>query len=55
MVKWLGFAGGYGHLRYRGWQWQPIPSDRAVRVDMEPYVVNQPPKNGRPKASRRKS
>jgi anaerobic selenocysteine-containing dehydrogenase len=39
MVKWLGFAGGYGHVRYRGWQWQPIPSDRAVRVDIEPYTV----------------
>ncbi len=34
MVKWLGFAGGYGHLRYRGGGWQPVPVDRAVRVDI---------------------
>jgi nitrate reductase alpha subunit len=34
-VKWLGFAGGYGHLRYRPTSWQPIPADRAVRVDVE--------------------
>ncbi len=34
-VKWLGFAGGYGHLTYRPTSWQPIPADRAVRVDVE--------------------
>ncbi len=34
-VKWLGLAGGYGHLTYRPFSWQPIPSDRAVRVDVE--------------------
>ena len=33
-VKWLGFAGGYGHLQYRPLAWQPIPADRAVRVDL---------------------
>ena len=32
MVKWLHFAGGYGHLRYWPIQWQPTPVDRAVRV-----------------------
>jgi anaerobic selenocysteine-containing dehydrogenase len=32
MVKWLHFAGGYGHLRYRPLQWQPVPFDRGVRV-----------------------
>ena len=36
MVKWLHFAGGYGHLRYRALHWQPIPIDRGVRVDVEP-------------------
>ena len=46
MIKWLGFAGGYGHLRYRGWQWQPIPSDRAVRLDIEPYDVKPPARGG---------
>jgi hypothetical protein len=34
-VKHLGFAGGYGHLKYRPLSWQPIPADRAVRVDLE--------------------
>jgi anaerobic selenocysteine-containing dehydrogenase len=34
-VKHLGMAGGYGHLKYRLFSWQPIPADRAVRVDLE--------------------
>jgi hypothetical protein len=34
-VKHLGFASGYGHLKYRFFSWQPIPADRAVRVDLE--------------------
>ncbi len=34
-VKWLGLAGGYGHLQYRPLAWQPIPADRAVRVDVQ--------------------
>lgn len=34
MVKWLHLAGGYGHLRYWPLQWQPVPVDRAVRVDV---------------------
>jgi hypothetical protein len=34
-VKHLGFAGGYGQLKYRVLSWQPIPADRAVRVDVE--------------------
>ncbi len=33
-VKHLGFAGNYGHLKYRLFSWQPIPADRAVRVDV---------------------
>jgi DMSO reductase family type II enzyme molybdopterin subunit len=37
-VKHLGFAGGYGHLKYRLFSWQPIPADRAVRVDVEKIV-----------------
>ncbi|MDO8613127.1 MAG: molybdopterin-dependent oxidoreductase [Dehalococcoidia bacterium] len=32
MVKWLHFAGGYGHLRYWPLQWQPVPFDRGIRV-----------------------
>ncbi len=36
MVKWLHFAGGYGHLRYRALHWQPIPIDRGVRADVAP-------------------
>jgi hypothetical protein len=35
MVKWLHFAGGYGHLRYWITQWQPVPIDRAISVDVE--------------------
>ncbi len=35
MVKWLGLAAGYGHLQYRPLAWQPIPCDRAVRVDVQ--------------------
>jgi len=34
-VKHLGLVGGYGHLAYRMFSWQPIPADRAVRVDVE--------------------
>jgi len=34
MIKWLHLAGGYGHLRYWPIQWQPVPTDRAVRVDV---------------------
>ena len=36
LVKWLHFAGGYGHLQYRVMHWQPVPIDRAVRVDILP-------------------
>ena len=34
MVKWLHFAGGYGHLRYWPFMWQPSHVDRATRVDV---------------------
>ncbi len=36
MVKYLGLAGGYGHLRYGPMEWQPVPIDRAVNVDISP-------------------
>ncbi len=35
MVKWIGFAGGYGHLQHLGAEWQPVPSDRWVPCDFE--------------------
>jgi DMSO reductase family type II enzyme molybdopterin subunit len=35
MVKWLHFAGGYGHLQYRALHWQPVPIDRGVRAELE--------------------
>ncbi|MBI5290162.1 MAG: molybdopterin-dependent oxidoreductase [Chloroflexi bacterium] len=35
MVKWLHFAGGYGHLRYRAIHWQPVPIDRGVHANIE--------------------
>jgi DMSO reductase family type II enzyme molybdopterin subunit len=34
MVKWLHLAGGYGHLRYWPFMWQPSPADRATRVEV---------------------
>ena len=34
MVKWLHFAGGYGHLRYWPFMWQPTHVDRATRVEV---------------------
>jgi anaerobic selenocysteine-containing dehydrogenase len=34
-VKHLGLVAGYGHLKYRLFSWQPIPADRAVRVDVQ--------------------
>jgi hypothetical protein len=38
MVKWLHFAGGYGHLRYRAIHWQPVPIDRGVRLEIEKRI-----------------
>ncbi|MBV6509352.1 MAG: Perchlorate reductase subunit alpha [Acidimicrobiales bacterium] len=35
MVKYLGLAGGYGHLRYGPLEWQPVPIDRDIFVDIE--------------------
>lgn len=35
MVKYLGFAGGYGHLTYAPLEWQPVPTDRPVFVQIE--------------------
>lgn len=40
MVKWLHLVARYGHLRYLPFGWQPVPSDRAVRVDIEPAPVD---------------
>ena len=34
-VKHLGLVGDYGQLKYRLFSWQPIPADRAVRVDVQ--------------------
>ncbi len=35
MVKWIGLAGGYGHLAHLSMDWQPVPTDRWVRCDFE--------------------
>lgn len=35
MIKWLHLAGGYGHLKYWGTQWQPCPVMRNTYVDIE--------------------
>jgi DMSO reductase family type II enzyme molybdopterin subunit len=34
-VKPLGLVGNYGQLKYRLFSWQPVPVDRAVRVDVQ--------------------
>lgn len=38
MVKWIAFAGGYGHIQYTETEWQPIPTDRGVPCDFEKAV-----------------
>ncbi len=35
MVKWIAFAGGYGHIQYMETEWQPIPVDRGVPCNFE--------------------
>jgi nitrate reductase alpha subunit len=34
LIKHLGLAGGYGHLRYAPLEWQPVPCDRPVTVSL---------------------
>ncbi len=48
MVKWLHMAGGYGHLNYWPVQWQPVPADRAVRVEVEKVVEKAKARTLRP-------
>jgi len=38
MVKWLHLAGGYGHLSHSPIEWQPVPFDRCINVDCEPFA-----------------
>lgn len=35
MVKWIGFAGDYGHLNFLPYEWQPVPASRWTRCDFE--------------------
>ena len=35
MVKWIGFAGNYGHLNFMPNEWQPVPASRWTRCDYE--------------------
>jgi anaerobic selenocysteine-containing dehydrogenase len=37
MVKYLHLVGDYGHLTYSPTEWQPVPFDRCIHVDCEPY------------------
>lgn len=37
MVKWLHLVGNYGHLVYSPTEWQPVPFDRCINVDCEPF------------------
>ena len=41
MIKWLHLAGGYGHFRYWPIQWQPVPIDRCIRVDVAKLDTEQ--------------
>jgi len=36
LVKHLGLAGGYGHLRYAPLEWQPVPCDRPITISLRP-------------------
>ena len=38
MVKWIGFAGGYGHLNFFPTEWQPVPVSRWTRCEFEKIV-----------------
>ena len=38
MVKWLHLVGDYGHLSYSPTEWQPVPFDRCINVDCEPFA-----------------
>lgn len=40
MIKWLHLAGGYGHLKYWGMQWQPCPVMRNTYVGIEKVAVD---------------
>lgn len=42
MIKWLHLVSRYGHLRYMPFNWQPVPSDRAVYVDVAPAPRDEP-------------
>jgi anaerobic selenocysteine-containing dehydrogenase len=35
MVKWIAFAGGYGHINYTMSEWQPVPTERGTPCDFE--------------------
>jgi DMSO reductase family type II enzyme molybdopterin subunit len=37
MIKWLHLVGDYGHLTYTPTEWQPVPFDRCIHVDCEPF------------------
>lgn len=38
MVKWIGFASGYGHINHMPNEWQPVPASRWTRCDFEKAV-----------------
>jgi nitrate reductase alpha subunit len=35
VVKWIGFASGYGHINHMPNEWQPVPASRWTRCDFE--------------------
>jgi DMSO reductase family type II enzyme molybdopterin subunit len=40
MIKWLHLVADYGHLAYAPTEWQPVPFDRCIFVDVEPVGVD---------------
>ncbi len=41
MIKWLHMAGGYGHLKYWGTQWQPCPVMRNTYASIEKIQLSE--------------
>ena len=51
MVKWLRLAGGYGHLQYWPFEWSPVPTMRASRVEVT-KIDGRPRPSPRPRGRR---
>jgi len=54
MIKWLHLVGDYGHLSYNPIEWQPVPFDRCINVDCEPFADETRPHGGKSGTSLRR-